>query len=124
MRTRSLVVLSAGIEMATGFALIAAPGFVGRALLRADLPAAGIAVARVAGLGLLSLRLACWPGSSETTPQATRALLIYNALVALYLGYLRAAAGFVSYLLWPACGLHALLTILLAIQHKGEIRSE
>jgi hypothetical protein len=124
MKTRALVVLSAGIEMATGIALIAVPGFVGRVLLGADLSAAGIAVARVAGLGLLSLGLACWPGSNATTPQATRALFIYNALAAFYLGYLRVGAGFVSYLLWPACGLHAVLTILLAIQHKREARRE
>jgi hypothetical protein len=89
MRTRVLMVLSAGIEMATGVALIAAPGFVGRALFRADLPAAGMAVARLAGLGLLSLGVACWPGANEPTRQATRALFIYNLLAALYLGYLR-----------------------------------
>ena len=124
MRTRVLVLLSAGIEIATGAALIAVPGFVGRTLLGADLPAAGIAVARVAGLGLFSLGIACWPGGNETTPQAVRALFIYNLLAALYLGYLRAGAGFVSYLLWPACVLHALLTILLAIQHKRETRPE
>lgn len=124
MRTRVLVVLSVGIEIATGVALIAVPGFAGRALLGADLPAAGIAVARLAGLGLFSLGIACWPGGNETTPQAARALFIYNLLAALYLGYLRAGAGFVSYLLWPACVLHALLTILLAIQHKRETRPE
>jgi hypothetical protein len=124
MTTRTLVMLSAGIEMVTGVALIAVPGFVGRELLGVDLEAPGIAVARVAGLGLLSLGLACWPGGNETTPQATRALFIYNLLAAFYLGYLRVGVGFVSYLLWPACVLHALLTILLAIQHKRETRPE
>jgi hypothetical protein len=123
-RRRVPVMLSAGIEMATGVALMAAPGFVGRVLLGADLSAAGIAVARVAGLALLSLGVACWPGGSEATPQAARALFIYNLLTALYLGYLRVGAGFVSYLLWPACVPHALLMILLAIQHKREIQRE
>jgi hypothetical protein len=116
--------LSAAIELATGIALIVAPGFVVRVLLGADASGAGIAVARVAGLGLLSLGVACWPGGNETTPQTARALFIYNLLTALYLGYLRVGAGFVSYLLWPACVLHALLTILLAIQHKREMRPE
>lgn len=122
MRTRSLVVLSAAIEMATGVALIAAPALVGRALLGVDLTASGIAVARLAGLGLMSLGLACWPGDHDAAPKVERALFIYNSLAALYLGYLRAGAGFVSYLLWPACVLHALLTILLAVQHKRETR--
>lgn len=124
MTTRTLVMLSAAIELATGIALIVAPGFVVHVLLGADASGAGIAVARVAGLGLLSLGLACWPGSNDVTPRATRALFTYNLLVALYLGYLRVGGGFVSYLLWPACALHALLTLLLAVQHKREIRPE
>jgi hypothetical protein len=124
MTTRILAMLSAAIEMATGIALIAVPGFVGRALLGQDLSGAGIAVARVAGLGLLSLGLACWPGRNDATPHVLRGLLTYNLLAALYLGYLRIGAGFVSYLLWPACALHAVLTILLVIQHKREIRPD
>ncbi len=122
MTTRSLVILSAAIEFATGIALIAVPGFVGRALLGTELSSAGIAVARVGGLGLLSLALACWPGQKQVNPQAARGLFIYNLLAAFYLAYLRVGAGFVSYLLWPACALHALLTILLIAQHRREAR--
>jgi hypothetical protein len=112
MTTRTLVKVSAAIEAATGLALIAAPELVAHVLLGAGLSASGIAVARVAGFGLLSLGLACWPGAAGDTPQVTRALLIYNLLAALYLGYLRVGGVFVSYLLWPACVLHALLAIL------------
>jgi hypothetical protein len=122
MTTRTLVVLSAAIEMATGAALIVDPSFVGRALLGQDLSGAGVAVARVAGLGLLSLGLACWPGNADITPHTERALFVYNLLAALYLGYLRIGGGFVSYLLWPASILHAVLTILLAVQHKRGTR--
>ncbi|MGC2111186.1 MAG: hypothetical protein WA655_16845 [Candidatus Korobacteraceae bacterium] len=124
MTTKALVMLSAAIEFATGIALIAAPGFVVRLLLGANPSGTGIAIARVAGLGLLSLGLACWPGSNDVLPHATRALFTYNLLAALYLGYLRVGGGFVSYLLWPACILHALLTLLLAVQHRREARTE
>jgi len=124
MTTRTLIILSAAIEFATGAALIVVPAFIGRALLGADLSGTGVAVARVAGLGLLSLGLACWPSRNDANPRATRALFTYNLLAALYLGYLRAGAGFVSYLLWPACALHAALTVLLVIQHKREVRPE
>ncbi|MGB8771477.1 MAG: hypothetical protein WCC92_17825 [Candidatus Korobacteraceae bacterium] len=106
--------LSAAIESATGVALIAVPDAVARLLLGTGLDGSGIAVARLAGLGLLSLGLACWPRGEEATAQAIRALFTYNLLAALYLGYLRVGGGFVSYLLWPACALHAVLTILLA----------
>jgi hypothetical protein len=122
MTIRSLVVLSAAIEMATGVALIVIPGLIGRALLGQDLSGAGIAVARLAGLGLFSLGLACWAGEEDVTPRAARALFVYNMLAALYLGYLRIGGGFVSYLLWPACAFHAVMTILIAVQNQRGTR--
>jgi hypothetical protein len=114
MTTVTLSKLSAAIEMVTGLALIASPGLVARILLSAPLADAGVAVGRLCGVALLSLGLACWPNEDVTSAQATRALFTYNLLAAFYLGYLRVGAGFVSYLLWPACVLHALLAVLLA----------
>ena len=112
--TRIPVVVSAAIEAATGAALIAIPDVVGRVLLGVELSGSGMAVARVAGFGLLSLAIACWPGNGDATPQATRALFVYNLLAGTFLGYLRVGGGFVSYLLWPACVLHVVLGLLLA----------
>ena len=114
MNTRTLVRLSAGIEAATGLALIAAPDFVGRVLLGANLSDSGIAVGRVAGFALLSLGLACWPAADNATPSAVRALFAYNLFAAVYLGYLRVSGEFVAFLLWPACVLHAALALLFA----------
>jgi hypothetical protein len=114
MTTRTLVVLDSALEVATGVALIARPSLVVRVLLGAGLSGGGIAVGRVAGLALLSLGLACWPSADGASAQATWALFTYNLFVALYLGHLRVGGGFLSYLLWPAFALHALLTLLLA----------
>lgn len=114
MKTRTLESLSSAIEIATGLALLVVPELVARVLLGAGLSDGGIAVARLAGCGLLALGLACWPGRIEPASQATRALFTYNLLAGLYLGYLRAGGGFVSFLLWPACVLHVVLAILLA----------
>jgi hypothetical protein len=111
--TRTLARFSAAIEAATGVALIAAPDFVASLLLGVGLSASGIAVARVGGFALLSLGLACWPTADDATPSAVWALLVYNLLAAFYLGYLRVGGGFVGFLLWPACVLHALLALLL-----------
>ena len=94
--------------------MIAVPDFVARLLLGAGLSASGMAVARLAGFGLLALGLACWPTADDATPSAVRALFAYNLLAALYLGYLRVGGGFVAFLLWPACALHAVLALLLA----------
>jgi hypothetical protein len=113
MTTRTLVRLSSAIEAATGVGLIAVPDLVARVLLGVGLSASGIAVGRVAGFGLLSLGLACWPTADDATPSAPRALFGYNLLAALYLGYLRASGEFIALLLWPACLLHAVLAILL-----------
>ena len=112
MTTRTLVIGSAAIEASTGVALIAVPDLVARLLLGAELSGSGIAVARVAGIGLLTLAIACWPGSEDSSPQATRALFVYNLLAGSYLGFLRVGGGFAGYLLWPACVLHLLLALL------------
>jgi hypothetical protein len=114
MTTLTLLRLSAGLEAATGVALIAVPDLAAHAVLGTGLSASGIAVARVGGFGLLSLGLACWPGGYVATAHTTWALFTYNLLAALYLGYLRVGGGFVSFLLWPACILHALLALLMA----------
>ena len=105
---------SATIEAATGVALIAVPDLVARLLLGTELSGGGIAVARVAGFGLLALGLACWPGGNQAVPQATRALFVYNSLAGVFLGYLRVGGGFSGFLLWPACVLHIGLALLLA----------
>ena len=114
MKARTLAIVSAAIEAATGVALIAAPDLVARVLLGAGLSDSGVAVARVAGFGLLALGLACWPGNDDATPQAVRALFVYNLLAGLYLGYLRLGGGFVSPVLWLASGLHVGLAVLFA----------
>ena len=69
-------------------------------------------VARVAGIALIALGLACWPGKKATP--AALAMLTYNVLVALYFLDLGLHGEWVGVLLWPAVVLHGILTILLA----------
>ena len=114
MSTRLLVLMSSTIEAATAVALILVPELVAGVLFGTELSAAGIAVARVAGFGLLSLAIACWPRVDEVAAQSIRGLFVYNLLAGLYLGYLRVGGGFSGFLLLPACVLHLLLAILFA----------
>jgi hypothetical protein len=95
-------------EVGTGMALLIVPSLVGQLLLGAELTGIAVHVARVAGIALVALGVACWPG----TPLA--GMLIYSATVALYLAYVGFAGGFTGILLWPAVVLHAVLTGLLA----------
>lgn len=106
--------VSSAIEVAVGVALIATPDLVAHALLSAGLNGSGVAVGRLCGIALLSLGLAGWPSGESVSAAATRGLFAYNLLAAFYLGYLRVGEGFVSYLLWPACILHAVLALLMA----------
>ena len=110
---KKLVIVSAAIEAATGMALVAVPDLVAAILLGVALPGSGIAVARLTGIALLCLAVACWPRGESATASAIAALFLYNLFAAIYLAYLRVGGGYVGYLLWPACALHALLALLL-----------
>ena len=68
---------------------------------------------RVAGISLLSLGFACWPGK-EPTRAALCGMATYDLLVTLYLLYLGIRGEWVGPLLWPAVALHTVLTLLLA----------
>jgi hypothetical protein len=114
MNTKMVLAVSAALEAATGAALILVPEIVSRVLLGVELGSAGVALARVAGFGFLSLTIACWPRGHGASPQAIRAMFVYNLLAGLYLGYLRVGGGFTGFLLWPACTLHVALALLLA----------
>ena len=124
MTTRMLETIAAAVEVTAGAALIANPTFVAHLLIGASLSSGGNAVGRVGGFGLLSLGLACWPSGSVVTARATAALFTYNLLSALYIAYLSLVGGFVGYLLWPACALHAFLALLLMRPAYIAVRTE
>jgi len=105
---KGVLVLAAVGEVAAGAALLIAPALVGQWLFGAELTGVAMAVARVAGIALIALGVACWPG----TPLG--GMLIYNAAVTLFLAYVGFAGGSTGMLLWPAVVLHAIMTALLA----------
>ena len=104
---KKVLVLAAVSEAATGLALVIVPSLVGRLLLGEELAGVAIPVARVLGIALIALGVACWPG----TP--LMGMLIYSTAVALYLAYVGFAGGLSGILLWPAVVLHVILTALL-----------
>jgi|KBSMisStaDraftv2_1062788.scaffolds.fasta_scaffold236788_2 hypothetical protein len=108
-------------EILTGVALVMVPSAVGRLLLNAELSGAAIVTARIAGIGLLSLGLACWP-NSETTRSASRGMLVYNLLVTLYLASLGIRGEWTGILLWPAVLFHAGMTMVFARGQLAPIR--
>src|SRR5262249_16471031 len=110
MVAKWLLPVEAVIEGATGLALIIYSQAVSRLLLGADLPGAGIAVGRVAGIALLALGLVCWVSRQYVDKTATlAAMLTYNLLVTAYLLLLGFGGALVGILLWPAIAIHAVL---------------
>jgi hypothetical protein len=103
------LIIAAISEAATGLALLIAPSLVGQLLLGVEFAGVALPVARVAGIALIALGIACWPGPSLA------GMLIYSALITVYLAYLGFAGGFAGVLLWPAVVLHGILTALLAL---------
>lgn len=111
-----ILVVAAVSEIATGVALLILPSIVGRLLLGVELTGIAIPIARVAGIALIALGLACWPGPEAVAvdSRALRAMLTYNLLATLYLAYLGIGSQWVGSLLWPVVAIHAGLTFFLA----------
>ena len=119
---RRLLAIAAIGEAATGVALLVVPSLVGQVLLGAELAGVAIPVARVTGIALIALGVACRPGDgSGGNDRAFRGMLCYSLFVTLYLAYLGFEGVWVGSLLWPAVIVHLVLTVLLArAWFKGE----
>jgi hypothetical protein len=110
---KKVLFLAAVSEAATGLALLIVPSLVGRLLLGAELTGVAIPVARVTGIALVALGVACV--SAGEAVQGLTGMLTYSLLATVYLVYLGLGGEWVGRLLWPAAAIHAALTFLLAI---------
>src|SRR4051794_37289028 len=108
----SVLIFAAVGEAMTGLGLLIMPSLTGRFLLGHSLAGIAIPVARVSGIALIGLAIACWPG-----PPAF-GMLIYSGAVALYLAYPGFVTVFAGTLLWPAVVLHGILTIFLLREYR------
>jgi hypothetical protein len=106
---KKVLLFAAVAEAVTGLVLLVVPALAGRLLLGTELIGVSIPIARVAGIALIALCLACLPGS------ALPGMLAYSVLATIYLGYVAIHGEWVGPLLWPAVFIHAALTLLLAI---------
>jgi hypothetical protein len=102
-----VLIFAAVAEVATGLALLTVPSLVGQVLLGVEFAGVTIPVARVTGIALIGLGVACWPGPPII------GMVIYSAAVALYLSYVGFAEGWAGVFLRPAVALHVILTALL-----------
>ena len=116
MGLRTLLIVTAVVETATGVTLLLSPLLVTQLLLGAPLdePAA-LVVARITGSALLALGVACWLAREDGASRAGRALLaavlVYNVAAVAVLAHAGAGAKLAGILLWPAVALHAALAV-------------
>ena len=127
MGTKKLLGLAAALEGATGLVLMIYPALVAYVLFGEGVSGAGKALSRVAGIALLALGVACWPGREAGSggAPAFRAMLTYSMLVTIYLAYLGGAAHLAGMLLWPAVAAHVVFMLLLvaAWRHDRQHRA-
>ena len=112
-----MLAASAVAEAVTGLVLALAPDlFLTLLFGRVEEWGPRLPAARVAGIALVALGLACRPEASDvSSPRpALQAMLVYNGAVAAYFVYL-ARVGMVGILLWPALAEHAAVAVLLIV---------
>jgi hypothetical protein len=111
---KTLLIVTAVIEAATGLALVLSPSMPASMLLGAslDMPA-GLVVARIAGAALLALATACWLARNDPQSRAATgliaALLLYNVAAVAVLVHAGMGLGLFGIGLWPTVVLHAAL---------------
>jgi len=108
---KSVLALAALAEAGTGLLLLASPPVVVRLLFAAEISGAGATMSRLAGIALIGLGIACWPGNSRFQP--VNGMLAYSTLAMLYLIYINFSGEPVGLLLWPAVVVHAILAVRL-----------
>jgi hypothetical protein len=112
---KKVLAFAAVSEIATGAILLLAPSLVGKLLFGMEMVGVATMVARVAGIALIGLGVACWPG----TPLL--GMVTYSVMVALYLSFVGFSSGASGPLLWPAVIAHGVLAALLA---RGLVRGK
>jgi len=106
-----ILMLAALAEAGTGMILLADPRIVVQLLFGAEVVGAGIIMSRLAGIALIGLGAACWPGTG--TRLAFQGMVTYSTLAMLYLIWIGVRGESAGFLLWPTVVVHAILVVLL-----------
>ncbi len=108
---KNALALAAIAEAGTGLLLLVYPPIVVRLLFGSEIGGAGVIMSRLAGIALIGLGVACWPGNSAVQP--LYGMLTYSTLAMLYLIRIGIRSEAVGLLLWPGVVVHAILIVVL-----------
>jgi hypothetical protein len=120
-RRDRILAFAAVVEAVTGLTILITPALVARLLLGVEGSSGAAVFERLFGIALLAIGLACWPGQKPAAngAAAVRAMLAYNLMIALYLGYVGAVEHLAGSLLWPAVAYHVIMIVLLFWTGRG-----
>jgi hypothetical protein len=112
---KGLLTVTAAIEGGTGLLLVAVPSILTRLLFGSSLEGSvAVTVARLAGVALVTLTVACWlarrDGETRAVKGLVAAMVLYNAGATILLAHAGLGSGLSGICLWPAVLLHAVLT--------------
>ena len=113
---KNLLTVEAVIEVGTGLMLVALPSLLTTLLLGSslDTPVA-LSVARMFGVALLALGVACWLSRHDGQSRAARglvgAMVLHNTAIATVLVYAGITLGLSGIGLWPVVLLHATMAV-------------
>jgi hypothetical protein len=119
-----VLAVTAVLEAATGVGILAQPSLVFSVILGSSLDSvAALVVARVAGVALLALGLACWLARDDEGARAVRGLVgamaLYNAGVLAILLHATLVWGVSGTALWPIVVGHAVMGFWCIISLKA-----
>jgi hypothetical protein len=114
--TKTLLVVTAVFEGATGLLLLVSPSALAALLLGTELDTpAALTVGRVAGAALVALGIACWLARSDEQSHPARGLLVamvlYNTAAGGILAHAGAYLGLSGVALWPAVLVHLAMAL-------------
>jgi len=132
---KALFTVMAVIEVGAGLGMLAVPSSVGTILLGSPLNTpVELIIARVTGVALLALAVACWLARDDGKSRAARglvsAMLLYDAGAVTVLLYAGTGLGLAGVGLWPGVLVHAAIAawctiVLFGANHRtSEVRLE
>ncbi len=112
---RSVLLLAAWFEIMVGASFVLALDAQSQLLFGATTDGPGAGFARLAGIALIGLGVACLPSRfAERRRHAMRVLLVYNIAAAFLIAWIGATTDLRGVVLWPVVIVHAVLAIALA----------
>ena len=113
---RKLLATTAVLEAGTGLGIVAAPSAVASLMLGSPLDtSAAVAVARIAGVALLALGVACWLARHDDLGPSARglvgAMVLYNVGVIAVLVHEAVGRAIGGIALWPTVVAHAAMGV-------------